>query len=204
MDKRKELSEDIISIYEKLQEASYPFDECVDDNEGKYGEMGAKRICGAIRAAYGEGLEEVMGVDRKGNKKEDPKDSMLSKARGTMKMSELKDQVREEIFAALSEESQYNDTIYSVDIDDEVEADVDVDVKDKVNVDAEGDQIDIEKKAVKAKVEIGLSPEEEIVQDSLKAAMDAAEAMGSEVLADQIGNTITYFTRQFVVGSNSD
>ena len=37
MDKRKELSEDIISIYEKLQEASYPFDECVDDNEGKYG-----------------------------------------------------------------------------------------------------------------------------------------------------------------------
>jgi len=34
--------------------------------------------------------------------------------------------------------------------------------------------------------------------------MDAAEAMGSEVLADQIGNTITYFTRQFVVGSNSD
>ena len=56
----------------------------------------------------------------------------------------------------------------------------------------------------KAKVEVGLSPEEEIVQDSLKAAMDAAEAMGSEVLADQIGNTITYFTRQFVVGSNSD
>ena len=134
-----------------------------------------------------------------------------------IKNESLRNKVREEVFAALSEESQYNDTIYSedlseqeddvdvdVDIDDEVEADVDVDVKDKVNVDAEGDQIDIEKKAVKAKVEIGLSPEEEIVQDSLKAAMDAAEAMGSEVLADQIGNTITYFTRQFVVGSNSD
>ena len=69
---------------------------------------------------------------------------------------------------------------------------------------SEDTEIEIEKKAVKAKVEIGLSPEEEIVQDSLKAAMDAAEAMGSEVLADQIGNTITYFTRQFVVGSNSD
>ena len=214
---RKKLSEDILSIYEKLQEGSYPFDQCLDDNEGKYGVEGAKKVCGAIRAAYGEGLEEVMGVDRKGEKKEDSKDTMLSKARGKMKMSELKDQVREEVFAALSEESQYNDTIYSedlseqeddvdvdVDVEDEVEADVDVDVKDKVNVDAEGDQIDIEKKAVKAKVEIGLSPEEEIVQDSLKAAMDAAEAMGSEVLADQIGNTITYFTRQFVVGGNSD
>ena len=38
----------------------------------------------------------------------------------------------------------------------------------------------------------------------LKAALDAAEAIGSETLADQIGNTITYFTRQFVVGNNSD
>jgi hypothetical protein len=91
-----------------------------------------------------------------------------------------------------------------VDIDDEVEADVDVDVKDKVNVDAEGDEIDITKKAVKARVEVGLSPEEEIVQDSLKAAMDAADALGSEKLADQIGNTITFFTREFVVGNQSD
>ena len=31
-------------------------DQCVDDNEGKYGAEGAKRVCGAIRAAYGEGL----------------------------------------------------------------------------------------------------------------------------------------------------
>ena len=134
-----------------------------------------------------------------------------------IKMEDLKAEVREAIFDALSEESQYNDTIYSedlseqeddvdvdVDIDDEVEADVDVDVKDKVNVDAEGDEIDIEKKAVKARVEVGLSPEEEIVQDSLKAAMDAADALGSEKLADQIGNTITFFTREFVVGNQSD
>ena len=174
-----------------------------------------------------DGVEPYRLEEEKSDKKELPqsikdkeaRDAEIEakKAKGMIKVSELKDQVREEVFAALSEESQYNDTIYSedlseqeddvdvdVDIDDEVEADVDVDVKDKVNVDAEGDQIDIEKKAVKAKVEIGLSPEEEIVQDSLKAAMDAAEAMGSEVLADQIGNTITYFTRQFVVGSNSD
>ena len=215
---RKKLSEDILSIYEKLQEGSYPFDQCLDDNEGKYGVEGAKKVCGAIRAAYGEGLEEKKELPQSIKDKE-ARDAEIEakKAKGMIKVSELKDQVREEVFAALSEESQYNDTIYSedlseqeddvdvdVDIDDEVEADVDVDVKDKVNVDAEGDQIDIEKKAVKAKVEIGLSPEEEIVQDSLKAAMDAAEAMGSEVLADQIGNTITYFTKQFVVGSNSD
>ena len=79
-----------------------------------------------------------------------------------------------------------------------------IDVEDEVTVDAEGDDIEIEKKAVKAKVEVGLSPEEEIVQDSLKAAMDAADALGNEKLADQIGNTITFFTREYVVGRNTD
>ena len=215
---RKKLSEDILSIYERVQEGSYPFDECVADNEGKYGEEGAKKVCGAIRAAYGEGLEEKKELPQSIKDKE-ARDAEIEakKSKGMIKMEDLRAEVREAIFDALSEESQYNDTIYSedlseqeddvdvdVDVDDEVEANVDVDVKDKVNVDAEGDEIEIEKKAVKAKVEVGLSPEEEIVQDSLKAAMDAAEAMGSEVLADQIGNTITYFTRQFVVGSNSD
>ena len=215
---RKKLSEDILSIYERVQEGSYPFDECVADNEGKYGEEGAKKVCGAIRAACGEGLEEKKELPQSIKDKE-ARDAEIEakKSKGMIKMEDLRAEIREAIFDALSEESQYNDTIYSedlseqeddvdvdVDVEDEVEADVDVDVKDKVNVDAEGDEIEIEKKAVKAKVEVGLSPEEEIVQDSLKAAMDAAEAMGSEVLADQIGNTITYFTRQFVVGSNSD
>ena len=56
MDKRKELKETIKDAKIKISEGSYPFDECVADNEGKYGEKGAKRVCGAIRAAYGEGL----------------------------------------------------------------------------------------------------------------------------------------------------
>ena len=218
MDKRKKLKETIIEIKAKMDEGSYPFDQCVADQEGQYGKEGAKRVCGSIRAAYGEGLEEKKELPQSIKDKE-ARDAEIEakKSKGMIKMEDLRAEVREAIFDALSEESQYNDTIYSedlseqeddvdvdVDVEDEVEADVDVDVKDKVNVDAEGDEIEIEKKSVKAKVEVGLSPEEEIVQDSLKAAMDAAEAMGSEVLADQIGNTITYFTRQFVVGSNSD
>ena len=218
MDKRKKLKETIIEIKTKMDAGSYPFDQCVADQEGQYGKEGAKRVCGSIRAAYGEGLEEKKELPQSIKDKE-ARDAEIEakKSKGMIKMEDLRAEVREAIFDALSEESQYNDTIYSedlseqeddvdvdVDVEDEVKADVDVDVKDKVNVDAEGDEIEIEKKAVKAKVEVGLSPEEEIVQDSLKAAMDAAEAMGSEVLADQIGNTITYFTRQFVVGSNSD
>ncbi len=107
----------------------------------------------------------------------------------TMKMSELKAKIREDILATLNEEE---------------DVDVDVDFEDEVNVDAEGDDIEIEKPAVKAKVQVGLSPEETIVQDSLKAAMDAADALGNDKLADQIGNTITFFTREYVVGRNSD
>jgi len=56
MDDRKEIDETIEEAYNKIQEGAYPFDQCVADNEGKYGEEGAKKVCGAIRAAYGEGL----------------------------------------------------------------------------------------------------------------------------------------------------
>ena len=133
--------------------------------------------------------------------KKDMKDAMSK-----MKISELKAKIREDILATLAEADEVTEAEEDVDVDieDEVEADVDVDVKDTVDVDAEGDEIDIVKPAVKAKVEVGLSPEEEIVQDSLKAAMDAADAIGNDKLADQIGNTITFFTREYVVGRNTD
>jgi hypothetical protein len=118
-----------------------------------------------------------------------------------LKVSELKAKIREEILATLSEESQYNASIYS---EAEEDVEVDVDVEDEVNVDVEPDEIDIEKPAVNTTVQVGLSPEEEVIQDSLKAAMDSANALGNDKLADQIGNTITFFTREYVVNRNED
>ena len=118
--------------------------------------------------------------------KDDVKDA-LSK----MKVSELKAKIKEEILAELSLSEA------------EEEVDVDIDVEDEVEVEAGADDIEIERKGVKAKVEVGLSPEEEIIQDSLKAAMDSANALGNDKLADQIGNTITFFTREYVVGDRS-
>ena len=128
--------------------------------------------------------------------KADMKDALTK-----MKVSELKAKIRETILSELSEESQYNASIYS---EAEEDVDVDVDVEDEVNVDVEPDEIDIEKKAVRTTVDVGLSPEEEVIQDSLKAAMDSANALGNDKLADQIGNTITFFTREYVVGRNTD
>ena len=89
-------------------------------------------------------------------------------------------------------------------LSEEEEVDVDIDVEDEVEVEAGADDIEIKRPGVKTTVDVGLSPEEEVVQDSLKAAMDAAQALGSDKLADQIGNTITFFTRQFVVGDRTD
>jgi hypothetical protein len=119
--------------------------------------------------------------------KDDVKDA-LSK----MKVSELKAKIRETILAELSLSEA------------EEEVDVNIDTTDKVDVEAGADDIEIERPGVKTTVNVGLSPEEEIVQDSLKAAMDAANELGNQKLADQIGNTITFFTREFVVGQNTD
>ncbi len=38
----------------KIKEGSYPFDKCLKDQTPKYGKEGAKKVCGAIKAAYGE------------------------------------------------------------------------------------------------------------------------------------------------------
>ena len=212
--KSVEIEEDFESLVDKI----------MDDGKSR---EDAEKIAGAVNRDYvgnyrqEEGLEEDARTDaeQEGYKDgfDDAKDD-IEKALKKMKVSELKAKIREEILGQLQEAdfnaddagSQYHNSLYSeqedvdVDIEDEVEVDADVDVKDTVDVDADGDDIEIRKKAVKARVEVGLSPEEEIVQDSLKAAMDASVALGNDKLADQIGNTITFFTREYVVGGNTD
>jgi hypothetical protein len=225
------LKETIAEAKAKIDEGSYPFDQCLADNEGKYGAKGAAKVCGAIKAAYGEGqvneMDEVSWNDKNNPTRsdsvgerdpkkvgqstaaysvnedartdaeqegykdgfEDAKDD-IEGALKKMKVSELKDKIKTEIVNALSEAEE--------------EVDVDVDVEDEVEVEAGADDIEIERPGVKTTIDVGLSPEEEVVQDSLKAAMDAANELGNQKLADQIGNTITFFTREFVVGQNTD
>ena len=121
---------------------------------------------------------------------EDDIDATNEEMSTKMKVSDLKKKIKEDILAELA-------------LNEADEVDVDIDVEDEVEVEAGADDIEIERKGVKARVEVGLSPEEEIIQDSLKAAMDSANALGNDKLADQIGNTITFFTREYVVGDRS-
>ena len=78
------------------------------------------------------------------------------------------------------------------DIELEDEADVDVDVD--VDMDAGEGGIDVKQDA-----DSDLSGTVGDVQDNLEAALEAARKLGDEKLEDQIGNTLTFFTRSHVV-----
>ena len=99
-----------------------------------------------------------------------------------MTKSELKEKIREEILAALNEE----EAIDEAKKDEEVDAEVDVAVEEPA-MDAAPDPSQ------------GLSAEEQEIQNSLKIAYDNAAAIGDQKLADQIGNSITFFTRTHIV-----
>jgi hypothetical protein len=96
-----------------------------------------------------------------------------------MKVSELKAKIKEDIISLLNEEEE----------DEE-----DVEVEDDIEMD-----MDVEEPSMDDAPEVGLSKDEQEIQDSLKLAYDNAVAIGDEKLADQIGNSITFFTRTHVV-----
>lgn len=117
-----------------------------------------------------------------------------------MKVSELKAKIKEDIIAALSEGDSLEGELMAdleeveeleeaKEDEDEVEIDVDMESEEDLG----GDEIeDIDPEA-------GLSQNESDIQNALKVAYDNAIALGDEKLADQIGNTITMFTRTRVV-----
>ncbi len=94
-----------------------------------------------------------------------------------MKVSELKAKIKETILSELTLS--------------EADEDVDVDIEDEIEADIEEPTPDSSA--------IGLSQDEQEIQDNLKLAYDNAVAIGDQKLADQIGNSITFFTRTHVV-----
>ena len=79
-----------------------------------------------------------------------------------------------------------------VDVEDNEE--VDVDIEKDVEIDDESVESDIEVDASMP----GESADEVAVQSLLMKAQEEAAKLGDEKLTDQIGNTITYFTRAHV------
>jgi hypothetical protein len=124
------------------------------------------------------------------------KDMKDDKKSSKMKMSELKAKIKEmalaemnvneDTFAPTSEEDFLNEVEAILAEADEVAVD-----DTEVAVDGE-ENIDVD-------TTVEVDPNVKAVQDALTQAQAAAQKLGDSKLTDQIGNTITFFTRAHVV-----
>ena len=179
-------------------------DKAEDGDFGRKGEEVAAFLRKQGKAAanrYSEGIEEEMDKDdmdeamRGGSAyEEDDIDEMM---RGSA--YEEDDTMREEedmdemMRGSAYEEDDTMREAEEVDVEDDV--DVDVDVEDDIEVDDVSDKSEIEVDSELA----GESGDTAAVLGLLTKAQEKASDMGDEKLMDQIGNTITYYTRAHVV-----
>ena len=111
-------------------------------------------------------------------------------------LSQLAQDKLEDIKAKLAEgDNYYEDSMDEAeDVEVEDNEEVDVDIEKDVKIDDESVESDIEVDASMP----GESADEVAVQSLLMKAQEEAAKLGDEKLTDQIGNTITYFTRAHV------
>ena len=159
-----------------------------------------------------EGEEEVKenkpsNKMKKSELKEMIKMAMLEDARTDAEQEGYKDGFED---AKDDIEDKLKDMKVSEAEDVEVEDDENVDVKDTENVDVDIEKdIEVDDKESEVDIDVkasmpGESEDVEEVQALLMKAQEAAEALGDEKLTDQIGNTITYFTRSHVARNVSE
>ena len=120
-----------------------------------------------------------------------------------LKKDYKKDVVKEDLEemrggAAAYEEDDIKAEAEEVDVEDNV--DVDVDVEDDIDIDDVSDKSEIE---VDSELS-GESSDVSAILGLLTKAQEKAGKMGDEKLLDQIGNTITYYTRAHVVAEMED
>jgi len=113
------------------------------------------------------------------------------------KLSKLKKDFKDDV----NEEKVDEGSKYYEDKVDEAE-EVDVEDDENVDIDIEKD-VEIDDESVESDIEVkgsmpGESADEVAIQSLLMKAQEEASKLGDEKLTDQIGNTITYFTRAHV------
>lgn len=78
---------------------------------------------------------------------------------------------------------------------------VDVEDKEEIDIDTDAETVDAGEIDVEADAKVEMTGDTKAVQDNLEAALESAKELGDQKLVDQIGNSITFFTRTHVVGS---
>ena len=122
-----------------------------------------------------------------------------------LKKDYKKDVVKEDLEEMRGSSTYEEDDIKAEAVEDDV--DVDVDEKEDINIDVE-DDIDIDDVSDKSEIEVdselaGEDADVSAILGLLTKAQEKAGKMGDEKLLDQIGNTITYYTRAHVVAENA-
>ena len=130
-----------------------------------------------------------------GSEESDPRSGL--KPKKDVKEEALRKAIQNEITSILQEAEE--------DVEVEDEENVDVDVEKDVNVDVEK-EVDIDDESEESKIEVdselaGEDADTAAILGLLTKAQEKAEGLGDEKLMDQIGNTITYYTRAHVVKS---
>ena len=116
---------------------------------------------------------------------------MAAKKQAKFRDVSLEQAIQDQINALEALKREMNEEINEQDEDEDVE----VDIEDEIEADVEP-TMDAEPEVGGSE---GLTADEKEIQDSLKLAYDNAVAIGDQKLADQIGNSITFFTRTHVV-----
>ena len=128
----------------------------------------------------------------------------LAKLKKDYKKDVVKEEMEDDMDEAMRGASVYDedDTMREaedVDVDVDEKEDINIDVEDDIDIDDVSDESDIE---VKSELP-GESADVSAILGLLTKAQDKAEGMGDEKLMDQIGNTITYYTRTHVVAEDA-
>jgi hypothetical protein len=122
-----------------------------------------------------------------------------------MKMSEFKAKIKEMVLAEMNldvtdETSGYDFLAELEDIleaeEKEADAEEEIDITDEFSAEEPQSKGGIN---VNQNADADLTGVEKETQDNLEAALEAAKKLGDEKLATQIGNTLTFFTKQHVV-----
>jgi len=185
-----------------IAENKATFYSSLNENESTYEGKKSKEYykdAEADDAEHIDALEKDMKDDKKASK---------------MKVSELKSKIKEMIVAEYEKDVDYTDENPEKEVDflSEIEAmldeaeetdaeetttDTEETEKDTAETDTEETTTDTETTDVETKAEV--NPDVKAVQDALTQAQVAAQKLGDKKLTDQIGNTITFFTREHVV-----
>jgi len=119
------------------------------------------------------------------------KDMKDDKKSSKMKVSELKAKIKEMVLAEAKDDEEEEE------VTDEEEVDVDVEDPEPTEEPMGDGGINVTQNA-----DADLTGKEKEVQDNLEAALKAAQELNDEKLQQQIGNSLTFFTRTHVVKEN--